>query len=104
MLSSWQTVAAGGNGFSLNQAFLGLYQGPTFATGCAPSVPYLFHPNWAKTAVLILDRIDGVGRSLKRFGFDDAEQPIDGDYPGEPEPRSFEQHCVFLFGAFLAAE
>src|SRR5439155_21765676 len=38
------TVAVSGNGFAPDQAVFALPASRTFATGCAPSVPSLFHP------------------------------------------------------------
>jgi hypothetical protein len=49
MRSKRQPVATGRNGFTLVQAVFGTSCGQTFATGCAPSVPYLFHRNRPKT-------------------------------------------------------
>src|ERR687888_2289371 len=49
MRSKRQAVATGRNGFALVQAVFGPPSGRTFATGCAPSVPYLFHRNRPKT-------------------------------------------------------
>jgi hypothetical protein len=42
---SLPSVAPGGNGFSLVKAIFGFRVTATFATGCAPSVPCLFHSN-----------------------------------------------------------
>jgi hypothetical protein len=50
MRSKRQAVAAGGNGLSLIQALFAAWAPRTFATGCAPSVPQLFHPNRPKNA------------------------------------------------------
>jgi hypothetical protein len=49
MRSKRQPVAAEGNGFALVQAVFWPPVGRTFATGCVPSVPYLFHRNRPKT-------------------------------------------------------
>jgi hypothetical protein len=48
-------VAAGDNRSGLEQANFGLSESRTFASGCAPSVPELFHPNRAKTGGLKLN-------------------------------------------------
>src|SRR5213076_2439052 len=50
MRSKRQLVAAGGNGFASDQAVFAVPESRTFATGCAPSVPQLFHPNRPKNA------------------------------------------------------
>jgi hypothetical protein len=64
MRSKRQLVAASGNGLVLVQAIFRRFACRTFATGCAPSVPQLFHPNRPKgahfeagTATAIGDRL-----------------------------------------------
>ncbi len=52
---STPSLPSDGNGFPLVQAILGLLAARSFATRCAPSVPYLFHPNRPKTRGLKLD-------------------------------------------------
>jgi hypothetical protein len=48
--------ATGRNGFALVQAVFGPQARRTFATGCAPSVPHLFHRNRPKTRGFAPDR------------------------------------------------
>jgi hypothetical protein len=50
MRSKRQLLATRRNRFALIQAVFGPRAGRTFANGCAPSVPYLFHRNGPKTA------------------------------------------------------
>jgi hypothetical protein len=48
MRSKRQPVAADGNGFPLVPAVFGPQARQTFAIGCAPCVPHLFHRNRPK--------------------------------------------------------
>jgi hypothetical protein len=47
--SKRQPVPLGGTGLSLTQPIFALLSARTFATGCAHSVPQLFHPNRPET-------------------------------------------------------
>jgi len=59
MRSKRQLVATGGKGWRLIGPFSGVLASRTFATGCAPSVPYLFHAKRSKTG-----RFQGVAKPL----------------------------------------
>jgi hypothetical protein len=52
MRSKRRPVAGGGNGSALGQALFRRSASRTFATGCAPSVPHLFHLNRPETGRL----------------------------------------------------